>query len=442
MTSLVGGAISSIRNAFIQALDYAGVSIKVLAVALVDGSGNLFGTSSNPLALLDAFQSTVATIWTSATAVNTNVSYPTAGYDTVVIEIDADAGITGGQIVFEVNSGKSWKLVKAANIANYATSSGPNLSGSLAAGFQVPVAGFPQFRARLANAITGAGNVTVSVTLSSAPDTSLVTVGMDPTQPLPAGANLIGGVNVDGVADNATTTNSVSSAAVVTTGAMAGYNGGSFQITSIGTGNTVVFEQSNDNATWQALYCENETFGVLGTYSGSAGAAGIYSFQTNAANVRARVSVYGSGTVTIYQALKRNAPGRNTAIAQGSAQIGSAAGSASATVGTGQTPARVTTNASGVIKASAGKLFGQGSIVNTNAAARYLQIYNKATAGVPGTDTPAMTIAVPASGSLPPALFTDTGIAFGTGISWAITTDFAGATVGASGDLLFTLNYI
>ena len=116
--------------------------------------------------------------------------------------------------------------------------------------------------------------------------------------------------------------------------------------------------------------------------------------------------------------------------------------SANATVGAGVTALRVATGASGVIKASAGKLYGSASIVNAQASARYLQIYNKATAGVPGTDTPAMTIALAASAILPPTLFSDTGVNFATGISWAITTDFAGATAGASGDVLFGVNYI
>lgn len=144
--------------------------------------------------VLDAFQPTAATNWSSATAANAALAYSTAGYDTVVVEIDCAAGITGGQVVFEVSSGTSWKAVKAANISGYTTSAGPALAGGQALGFQVPVAGFPQFRVRLANAIKGNGNVTISVTLSSAPDVSLVTVGLDPSQPLPAGGNTIGTV--------------------------------------------------------------------------------------------------------------------------------------------------------------------------------------------------------------------------------------------------------
>jgi hypothetical protein len=42
--------------------------------------------------------------------------------------------------------------------------------------------------------MTGTGSVSVATIVSSAPDTSIVTVGMDPLQSLPAGTNVIGAV--------------------------------------------------------------------------------------------------------------------------------------------------------------------------------------------------------------------------------------------------------
>jgi hypothetical protein len=59
----------------------------------------------------------------------------------------------------------------------------------------LPVAGYPSVRARLSTAIAGAGTVGLVCIVSSAPDVSLVTVGLDPNQPLPAGANTIGAIS-------------------------------------------------------------------------------------------------------------------------------------------------------------------------------------------------------------------------------------------------------
>lgn len=65
------------------------------------------------------------------------------------------------------------------------------------------------------------------------------------------------------------------------------------------------------------------------------------------------------------------------------------------------------------------------------AAITYLQIYNKATAPVIGTDTPVLTYPIPAN-----ATFSQTipngGAYLGTGIAYAFTTDAAGATGSAA----------
>ena len=240
--------------------------------------------------------------------------------------------------------------------------------------------------------------------------------------------------------DATTQSASASSAAVILTQSAVGFNGGSFRLTGTFSA-TVVLEGSNDGGTtWDSLYFTQE--GPNATAVNSTTAAGLFKFGCLMAQVRLRVSAYTSGTVTGVIAMKRGSPPVLQSLGTGVSLLGSVAPSASATVGTGATPVRVATGASGVIKASAGKLFGSASIVNVQASTRYLQFYNKASAGVPGTDTPAMTIALAASAIQPPTLFADMGLAFGTGIAWAITTDFAGATIAASGDVLFTLNYI
>jgi uncharacterized protein YfiM (DUF2279 family) len=71
---------------------------------------------------------------------------------------------------------------------------------------------------------------------------------------------------------------------------------------------------------------------------------------------------------------------------------------ASSTVGTGLTVSRqaaVTATAGNLVKSTAGRLYGY-AISNPGAAAAWFHIYNKATAPVVGTDTPIVSILVPA----------------------------------------------
>lgn len=89
--------------------------------------------------------------------------------------------------------------------------------------------------------------------------------------------------------------------------------------------------------------------------------------------------------------------------------------------------AAASTNATSA-KAAAGRIF-QVSGYNANAAARYLKIYNKASAPTVGTDTPVITKYLP-----PQAAFVFdwlNGYALGTGIAYALTTGSADADTGA-----------
>lgn len=92
-----------------------------------------------------------------------------------------------------------------------------------------------------------------------------------------------------------------------------------------------------------------------------------------------------------------------------------------------------TTNATAA-KASAGKLFSVNGY-NSTATVTYLKFYDKATAPTVGTDTPALTLALPAS-----AVFNYDlgGIAFATGIGYGLTTVAAdnGTTAPAAGAIL------
>lgn len=78
------------------------------------------------------------------------------------------------------------------------------------------------------------------------------------------------------------------------------------------------------------------------------------------------------------------------------------------------------TNGSNV-KGSAGQVFGIVAI-NTTGTLYYYKLYNKATSPTVGTDTPVMTIPIPANTAGAGLVFgLDSGVAFGTGIGRALT---------------------
>lgn len=102
------------------------------------------------------------------------------------------------------------------------------------------------------------------------------------------------------------------------------------------------------------------------------------------------------------------------------------------------------TNATSV-KASAGVL-GMATVSNVNAAVRYLKFYNKASAPTVGTDTPVLTFAIPGNtagaGSNVP--IPDVGLAFTTGIAFALTVEAtdAGSTGVAVSEIVVNLGYL
>ena len=132
-----------------------------------------------------------------------------------------------------------------------------------------------------------------------------------------------------------------------------------------------------------------------------------------------KVSIGTDGTVAI-----------NAAIPAGANNIGAAFQAVSATQATA-TVARLasaaSTNATSV-KASAGMLY-RVTAANTNAAARYLKFYNKASAPTVGTDTPLVTIFLPAGGGFSEEF--DIPIPFTTGIAYAMTTGVADSDTAA-----------
>lgn len=89
-----------------------------------------------------------------------------------------------------------------------------------------------------------------------------------------------------------------------------------------------------------------------------------------------------------------------------------------------------TTNATS-LKGSAGTVYSIFA-VNLNASIRYLKLYNKATSPTVGTDTPVLTLPIPAATT--GAGFTwnpQGGLDFSTGIAYATTTGATDADTGA-----------
>lgn len=87
-----------------------------------------------------------------------------------------------------------------------------------------------------------------------------------------------------------------------------------------------------------------------------------------------------------------------------------------------------TTNAT-VVKGAAGTLYSI-TASNTNAAARFVKVYNKATAPTAGTDVPVLTIPVP-PGAVVTIPFGTNGMRLGTGIGLAITAGAADSDTAA-----------
>ena len=155
----------------------------VVAMTL-DANNNPQAISNNsPIAMIDAYQAPSTLTWNSSTALNTTQTWNTAGMDTVALTISPSGTFTAGTITFEVYDGAAWIAVKCARLSSYNTDSTFTLTGASLQGWTVPAAGYPSFRVRLSQAITGTSpSALITAIVSSAPDTSICTVGLDPLQ--------------------------------------------------------------------------------------------------------------------------------------------------------------------------------------------------------------------------------------------------------------------
>ena len=107
-----------------------------------------------------------------------------------------------------------------------------------------------------------------------------------------------------------------------------------------------------------------------------------------------------------------------------------------------KTTSAATTNATS-LKASAGQVYAI-QCFSVNAAVRYLKLYNKASAPTVGTDVPVKTIAIPGNAAgAGVVLAWPHGLAFATGIAFALTTEAtdAGTTGVAVSEITVNIDY-
>ena len=132
--------------------------------------------------------------------------------------------------------------------------------------------------------------------------------------------------------EGATVSGSVTSATTVVAASNNLYMGGSFHVTNAGTTCTITYEQSNDNTNWVTLPVISAAAPTAAPATTST-AAGVFTYVSSAAFVRARVSTYTSGTVAVVLSQKQQvAPSSGVSLAAGTSGIGSVSVTGTATI--------------------------------------------------------------------------------------------------------------
>jgi hypothetical protein len=226
---------------------------------------------------------------------------------------------------------------------------------------------------------------------------------------------------------------------------VANYRAMSVQVVSTGTAGTFIFEQSNDNTNFVALPVFNAALvtGVPITAAITATASSIiYTFPIRARYVRLRIATTITGGSI--RAFARVSTEPWTAAAQLVASNTAANLNATVSGTVTVTSTRIAPNAADghsshfhlisaattndTLVLTGARSIGLITATNTNAAARYLKVYNKATAPA-SSDTPIMTVL------LPPGQTTVVGgnspIRVPLGLGIRLTTGIAAADTGA-----------
>ena len=208
------------------------------------------------------------------------------------------------------------------------------------------------------------------------------------------------------------------------------------QINGTYTG-VLTWQGSNDKTNWINLLA-NQLGSGSNFFPNATNSTGIYTAPVKYRWLQVIMSGYTSGTATGIMELYSQAR------AIQNVQANMAGNTALVPVTAGGTNdfhlvSTASTNATN-IKSSGGQVYGY-EIWNAAAAARFVRLFNKATAPVPGTDAPFRTIGVPAGGRA--SFHTSNGLAMGNGIGIDATAAAADldATATAAGDLIIDIDW-
>jgi hypothetical protein len=212
----------------------------------------------------------------------------------------------------------------------------------------------------------------------------------------------------------------------------------SVQCLSMGTSGVVTAQFSNDNTTWLNVSLMTPAGVAAATFN----AAGMWTTPVFGRYFRLLLSTATTaGTTTIDVAgFQANVSQPVVQPVSGSVSVSGTATVQPVTPTQTFTNSAASTNATST-KTSAGTVWSiQAS--NINAAARYLKLYNKASAPTVGTDVPVLTVPLPA-GQVVQVNGGSNGIRFGTGIAWALTVSAADSATDAvaAGEIKVAISY-
>ena len=198
----------------------------------------------------------------------------------------------------------------------------------------------------------------------------------------------------DGLAVSGTAT----SAAVLFTTSMLNYESITVQVTSAGTGCTITYETSDDNTNWVSiggLVANNTGQNLL---SATSTATGMSQFARKGLYFRARVSTYGSDTVTVIGTLSK------VPVTQFSGIYTIGTGSESGVVISNITPVGVEARTSSKATVSSGRFVRPISttdgrlVTRQNSIPENEWVYAAASGGITNTTTAATLVAAQAAG--------------------------------------------
>lgn len=203
------------------------------------------------------------------------------------------------------------------------------------------------------------------------------------------------------------------------------------QVTGTYTGVLSIQARVGAAAAWVTLSGASTLIRDTGVYSATIPSAGVGIWQGDCCGfievrVTALAAVTGTAVVSIRTTDAVALVALDTPLPAGTAAIGSVTVSTVTAVNssTPVTPTTTFTNSAASVnatntKASAGTVWSV-TVSNINAAARYMKLYNLATAPTVGTSVPVIVLPIPIGGVVQ-IHGGSNGIRFATGIAWALT---------------------